>query len=590
MRLIRNERGVALITVLLVALVVGVFSVAAALMGTNSSLINRYQERVNTLEAIADAGVEEARSRVNADRALYPTDGFTTLESGATVRDAAGAVIPGVTRSLYVGPTGISSGQYGVFGSVVSVVQDAFGNKVVRRGEVVQESFAKYAYFTDFEPATIQFGSGDQIFGPVHSNSPIRVRSTLATFWGPVTTAQDVQGAMYGTFVQGYEEFVANIPMPETADLDRLRTQAIAGNTYFGNGTTSGGVGAATTRLEFVAIDLDADGLVNGDNEGFMRVYQCNNMGSSTCASWVVGDRIGTMTDADNCGDYHAGAFVSANNHPGATGHSATNGMKAASRRCYLGGSDSLWGSFQANDPVSVNLGHWVQWPGAVPAAIAGRPDAQYLFPIRRAFNPNFKGVIFVEGKVAISGVLRGRVTVAATDEVIFADDVTYATDPGAGTCADILGVFSGEDVIVSDNTINAPVLVDGTYRTYDDTKDEFVHGVILALDVFQVDNYNVDPPGYDQNPEPCEGTRRGRGCLYLTGGVIQQQRGGVGTASVAGGGAGNVKRYAYDQCAATDPPPYFPTTGIFARWRFYEVNPVAFDVTALYQSLTPAN
>jgi hypothetical protein len=58
----------------------------------------------------------------------------------------------------------------------------------------------------------------------------------------------------------------------------------------------------------------------------------------------------------------------------------------------------------------------------------------------------------------------------------------------------------------------------------------------------------------------------------------------------VAGGGAGNVKRYAYDQCAATDPPPYFPTTGIFARWRFYEVNPVAFDVTALYQSLTPAN
>jgi len=187
MRRIHNERGVALITVLLVALVVGVFSVAAALIGTNSGLINRFQERQNTLEAVADAGIEQGRSIVNADRTLYPANGYNTLETGVAVNDASGTAIPNVTRSLYVGPTGITTGQYGVFGSVVSVAEDRFGNRVVRRGEMVQESFAKYAYFTDFEPSTIRFGGGDQIFGPVHSNSPIRIYSTpptpAATFW-----------------------------------------------------------------------------------------------------------------------------------------------------------------------------------------------------------------------------------------------------------------------------------------------------------------------------------------------------------------------------------------------------------------------
>jgi Tfp pilus assembly protein PilX len=587
LRLIQNDRGVALITVLLVALVVGVFSVAAALIGTNSGLISRYQERQNTLEAIADAGIEAARSRINGDRTLYPASGYATLENAVSVNDASGAPITGVTRSLYVGPTGITTGQYGVFGSVVSVAEDVYGNRVVRRGEMQQESFAKYAYFTDFEPSTIRFGSGDQIFGPVHSNSPIRIYSTGATFWSEVTTAQNVVDPQYGVFAQGYQEFVDSIPMPQTADLVALRVQAQAGNTYF-VGNTTGPVGAATTRIEFVAIDLDGDNQVNGSNEGFIRVYQCTNMNSATCAGWVVADRINTMTNSTNCGDVAGGVFLPAVLHAAVAphNHTATVSLTSGGRRCYLGGSDSLWGTF---DPVDAS-GQWRAWPGAVSPLVALRLDAGFLFPITRSLNPNFKGVIFVEGKVAISGVLRGRVTVAATDEIIIADDMTYATDPVAGTCNDMMGLFSGADVIISDNTINAPVSVGGTYRTYDDTPHEFVHGVVLALNVFQVDNFDVDPPGFDQNPEPCEGTRRGRGCLYLSGGIIQQQRGGIGTGSVAGAGAGNVKRYAYDQCAATDPPPYFPTTGVFARGRYYEINPVGFDVAALFASLTPAN
>ena len=216
---------------------------------------------------------------------------------------------------------------------------------------------------------------------------------------------------------------------------------------------------------------------------------------------------------------------------------------------------------------------------------MAGRPDGAYLFPITRALNPSFRGVIYVQGKVAISGRLRGRVTVAATDEIIVLDDLMYSVDPGAGTCRDILGIFGGANVVMADNTINAPTRPGGggtpnPYLTFDDTKDEFLQGVVLALGSFTTENYNAG----SNNAEFCEATSWGRGCLYLTGGVIQATRGPVGQAS----GEGYLKRYAYDQCAAEEPPPYFPTTGHFSRGRFFEVDPVGFEIAQYFRLLTP--
>ena len=88
---------------------------------------------------------------------------------------------------------------------------------------------------------------------------------------------------------------------------------------------------------------------------------------------------------------------------------------------------------------------------------------------------------------------------------------------------------------------------------------------------------------GAADDRESCGATVWGRGCLLLTGGIVQRTRGPVGTA----GGTGNLKRYSFNSCALTDPPPYFPATGHFARNRFYELDPVGFNVAtwfALYQ------
>ena len=186
------------------------------------------------MDDAAIAGLEEARSGLNGNAAIYPAGGgYVTLESNVPVVNAIGDTLWGLQRSTYVGPSGIVSGQYGVFGSIISDVTDGRGNRRIRRMVVNQESFARYAYFTDIEPSTIRFGNTDQIFGPVHSNSDIRMYApsggNQATFHANVTTAGVVQNPPYGNFVVGYDESVAAIPMPGTPALNLLRTQAQAG-------------------------------------------------------------------------------------------------------------------------------------------------------------------------------------------------------------------------------------------------------------------------------------------------------------------------------------------------------------------------
>lgn len=578
MNSVRSDReGFALVLVLIVMIVIGSVSTAAAIMGANAFVIAQQQDRRGVLEAVANAGLEQARARINGDRTLYPDSGYAVLESGVTVVDANGVTVPGVRRWTYTGPSGITTGQYGVFGSIISIAESPNGDRVIRRGEVMQESFAKYAYFTDVEnPASIRFGGGDQIFGPVHSNDDIGIWSSGATFHSLVTTASTFIDPQYGDFRQGRTAGVRNIPMPTTADLNKLRTYAQTGGTAIVSNTT-GGPAHTTTRIEFVAVDLDGSGSPDGPDEGFMRVFQSANWDYVSAHAPTGGIR-----NSYNCGHYHGATFVHAAVHPNNGADDWKDALGSASRRCFLGGAEEIHnGVFVVADPYGP--GAWQPWSGTVDPrlAAAGRTDADYLWPINRSLNPNFKGVIFVDGKVSISGRLRGRVTLAATDNIVIADDVRYVTDPATQTCNDMLGIFGGQDILIADNALNTPQSIAGYgYRGFDDTKDETIHGVVLALNEFAVQNYG-NPP---DDEEDCETIDWGRGCLYLTGGVIQRRRGPVGQTN----GHGYLKRYSYDGCAATDPPPYFPTTGWFARGRLFEVDPTGFNVDTLFARIAP--
>jgi hypothetical protein len=571
---LRHDReGIALLLVILLTMVVAAVAAGAALIGANSRLINEYDQRVSLLASVADAGLEESRAILNQDPSLFPDSGYVALEENAAVYDAQRNLIPAVTRSVYAGPVGGGVGEFGSFGTIVAVARDADGTEVIRRRDIRRESFAKYAYFTNSEGSSIAFGNGDQLYGPVHSNDDITISSSGATFFGPVTTTGVINGKEYATFHDGYTEGVDSIPLPSSSQLSAMQSRATPANMAF-TPVPGGMPGESTMRIEFVALNLGGP-----QPTGFFKVYHADSnpayvtaTSANSRAAWAL---------SRNCGDFYSGHFTSAYSAYVAGGASVDAGiyeLKQSHSRCFLGGADSLWwNSFHATD----SQGGWIPYPGVTPAALlgSGRPDSAYLFPMDRDLNPGYRGVIFVNGKVVVSGVVAGRVTLAATDNIIIGDDVTYAVDPSAGTCQDILGLWTADSLVVANNSLNAPQSVefDGVWRSYDDTESEFIQAVMLAEHKFGVEN----PGDGSSTAEPCDGTPYGRGCLYLTGGVIQNTRGVVSIPT-----RGYMKRYSYDACAADEPPPYFPSTGHFYRSRYYQVDPNGFDVAQYFAAL----
>lgn len=627
-RVLRDRRGIALVTTLLVTFAVSAIAMAAVMMTLNANLIGKNAERAQSVDAAALSGLEEARSAVNGNRALYPTSGYTTLQSNAVVRDANNTVIPNISRSVWVGPSGITTGQYGIVGSIISLTRDIYGNKVLRRLEINQESFSKFSYFTDIEEdtlgTTLSFLNNDQVRGPVHTNDTIRIASTGATFYDEVSSYRSSMiGQANGTFSKPPKLGVARIPMPTVADLNKLDSLATIGGSRF-TGSTLGDAGEARTRIQFLTIDL---GVSNGGVQGFYRVYQGLDQSFVSASLPVSTSSAGSYLELSrNCGDSTGivePLFLAANYHDTTASIShrhgvvgTTNANKISRRdaaltpaagravRCYLGGDSILtkpnsganW-LLAANQPDG---GAWVQAPAGVQASLAAlgsvitsRPDRNYLFPLSRSYNSNFKGVIYVAGKVILDGVIRGRVTVAASGNIIFGDDVTYYQNPATRDCTtgDIAGYFSGQSIMVSNNTLNAPQTLNtngsvitapaGTFRSYAATTEETIHGFFLTLKTFGAEEYAVG----SRTAQVCStggSSTVGRGCLNTYGGIIQKNRGAV-TQTVSGTGSGYAKRYQYDACGATDPPPYYPTTGVFVKNRYYEMDPTRFNVAAWY-------
>ncbi|MEO8563693.1 MAG: hypothetical protein ABI601_16565, partial [bacterium] len=250
-----------------------------------------------------------------------------------------------------------------------------------------------------------------------------------------------------------------------------------------------------------------------------------------------------------------------------------------ASKYVNRGGDDT---TFTANGV----MGAWNAYPGTEPAVLSGRYDNGYLFPLDRFYNPNIKGVIYEPANVGVSGVVNGHITLYAKGTIVLLDDLRYANDPGANLpCMqhDILGLLSDRDIVIANNAFNAPIYYQTgspNYMNVDDTKDFYLHGVMMAMGTsFRAEDYNTGP----SNVNGCDVVNNGRGCIYLSGGIIQQARGPVGLSS----GQGYAKRYSYDRCVIANPPPYFPTTGRFQDNRYIELDPAGFNPLQYFQSIT---
>ena len=138
------------------------------------------------------------------------------------------------------------------------------------------------------------------------------------------------------------------------------------------------------------------------------------------------------------------------------------------------------------------------------------------------------------KGNLDISGTLSGRLTVGASGEVNVTNNIVYAHDPRqpGSTSTDTLGIISEGDVMISKN---APANLE-------------IDASIMALNTsFMLEEWWMNGA---------------RGTLSVFGGIIQEERGPVGTFSGTTKVSGYSKNYNYDARFLNSPPPFVPTTG----------------------------
>jgi hypothetical protein len=643
----RRRSGSALFLVLFFMGAVGTMALSAIYLTGNANLMAKSYNKESQLKYAAEAGLALGKARLNYDPGVMPNTSYVKLVNNVTLLNADNTPINGITVNVWAGPTGSTTGQYGRFASVVAQAVDAQGTGFVRRLELLQESFAKYAYWSNSETSggsTIYFANGDALWGPVWSNDVLSINNSLpaptnAYFYSTVATAKTISGPSYATFTKGYQINQTPINLPSTSVLGTLSGLASSAGYSFTPPTT-GDQTTVLQRLEFVAVDINGDGDSTDANDGFFRVYTANSgqvnwlrANWPSTLSFTTGNPAPLMT----CGDWwyvpgmtdkkffpaavHPTSWFrqliysdSVANHltlPQAKAESSATWMtimQESNAECFPGGDPHLVAiarhnagaystvaagytaatankggddtTFTPTDPY----GSWKVYSTTPNAAVSAvREDANYLYPLYRGYNANTKGVIYFNGTVAVSGVNGGQVTVYSPYTIVLIGNLTYAVNPVLGTCTDILGLISGANTVVADNSLLTPqqVTSGGVMRDLNATSSFYLNSVVMALGTsFTVENYSTGPT----NAVTCGSVTNGHGCIYLTGGLIQSNRGPVGTSS----GSGYAKQYSYDPCAAENPPPYFPTTGIFTNNKYYELDPVGFNVATLFANLVP--
>ena len=145
-------------------------------------------------------------------------------------------------------------------------------------------------------------------------------------------------------------------------------------------------------------------------------------------------------------------------------------------------------------------------------------------------------GALFINnGSLTISGTLNGRLTAGASVDVNIPGNIVYASDPVTNPSSDdTLGIISERDIVISSN---APTNLE-------------INACLMALNTsFYLNNWSSGSP---------------KGTLSVYGGIIQKERGPVGTFNASTGQkiSGYSKDYSYDSRLVGSPPPFMPTTG----------------------------
>lgn len=247
-------------------LAVAALAIASIFMSSSAGLLSRFYDRERLFRYSAESALEITRSRLEGEGGpAVPDTGVRVLMSGWQPRTAGGTVIGGVSVNVYAAATGDTTGGQVPFVTLLAQAYDANGTRHVRRMDLRRESFSRYQFFVDSFPSGVTFGPG-VVGGRVHSNGNWINSSSGNRFLDTVTVAGTVSGT--ATFEIDSIPGAYPIDWPRDSTYARLDTLANAAGLRIVPAT---GLGRGS-RLEFVAIDADNDGVVES-NEGFFKVF-----------------------------------------------------------------------------------------------------------------------------------------------------------------------------------------------------------------------------------------------------------------------------------------------------------------------------
>jgi hypothetical protein len=653
-RIGEQPRGAAVLLALFLTVCLGAVAVSAITLTSSANMVTKYYDRERDFRYAAEAGLALGRSRIAKDTTIHlPDSGYVKLLDSVTVTDARNVVMPRTRVTVYAGRSGNVTGQFGDFVTLIAKADDGNSTRYVRRLELVGENFARFAMFTNTWQAGLCYGNGEFIRGLGWSNQQWQSCSGQSpTYFDTIGAVLTVNGGN-PVFKKGPLSAKSNqspIPLPTVSRLANLPNYASQANLSF---TPTAG---RLMRMEFEAVDVDANGDSTGVDEGFLRVYRAN---SAANAAWymrlptwdVTGTTAPTKALIDSvCGDFHGGKFYPAAVHnqdwfvaafPTANDKAAqkTAGtllqdaesdkvLANSTARCYPAGDPHLVAverdstqKINAGTGVWKNLysgvnapwhkggedttftvhGRWGTWdslptaPGTtVTSSTHARNEAYWLFPLGKGLNPGYRGVAYVNGDVLLSGQLRSRLTLYASGQVTFIDDVMYVSPPNApgqdcfAANANMLGIIAVDSIMIDQNVLNRPqrwwITAGGgsAIKYLNGSGQDFkLHGVLMSL------TRTVGVYGYDKGPTSaatsnCVGSSFSGGCIAQVGGVIEQSI----SATYAGSGTGFAENRQVDQCMMVTSPPYFPTTGRYFNNRYYEFDPARFNPVLMYQAL----
>jgi Tfp pilus assembly protein PilX len=519
----RDDRGIAMIMVMASITVLSLLVTAAIGYALQAQPQERRDQDWNAALAAAQSGVDDYIARLNQNDSYWQSVDCTNpaLQGGKTGTNACGwtAATPPGWQDVVPGSVTQGTFHYDVDSSsiysqgVIRVTSTGKMRNATRSVQVLvsRGGSTNFLYYTDFEDAdpanTNAYPSGPS------TNACGKSGPTLANYWW---SPGGRSGCVEITFVTG-DQLDGQVHFNDTPLVTGTPTflkayetsdpgcqTAVAGNDYAtcwrtGSGATPGFNGSkpiyaaplylpdnSTQFATYPGCQFTGDTRIKFNNDGTMTVWSKKSAGTTVGA---------------NCGD------------PTTYGTGASQTV-----------------------PVPTDQVIYVKNASTQAQCTTGQIGDG--LPIAGDVNVSVPTFFCGNGNVYVEGTLKGRVTLAAQNNVVITGDLLLANTPAgsAPTGPDVLGLVASNSVVVYH-----PVNSSGNNLTT--INDRWIYASIQTL------QHSFWVQSYDQGVK--------LGSLHVRGSIAQKWRGIVGTGGATG--TGFLKDYSYDTRLKFSSPPYFP-------------------------------